>query len=84
MGKKRDTVTYDLKDGKKIVYRGTTNDPDRREREHSGEGKKFTKMTVTSRKMTEEGAKNKEADNLETYRKGHEGKNPKYNKDSDG
>ena len=84
MAKKRDTVTYELKDGNKVVYRGTTNDPEKRESEHKSSGKRFTKMTITSRKMTEEGAKKKEAESLEKYRKSHGGKNPKYNKDSDG
>ena len=31
----RDSVTYDLKQGRRVVYRGTTNDPDRREQEHN-------------------------------------------------
>ena len=39
---------------------------------------------VTSRKMTEEGAKVKESKALKTYRNDHGGKNPKYNKDTDG
>lgn len=84
MGKKRDTVTYDLKDGNKIVYRGTTNDPNAREQAHRSDGKKFTKLVVTSRKMAEEGARIKESKALKTYRKDHGGKNPKYNKDTDG
>ena len=84
MSKKRDTVTYDLKDGNKIVYRGTTDDPERRAEEHKASGKKFSNLKVTSRKMTEEGAKKKEVDALKRYRDGHGGKNPKYNKDSDG
>ena len=84
MGKKRDTVTYDLKDGNKIVYRGTTNDPKAREQTHRSDGKKFTKLVVTSRKMTEESARIKESKALKTYRKDHGRKNPKYNKDTDG
>ena len=80
----RDTVTYDLKQGGKIVYRGTTDDPDRREQEHRDDGKRFSKLTVTSRKMTEDGAQKKESESLETYRQGHSGKNPLYNKDDDG
>jgi len=47
----RDTVTYDLKDGHRVVYRGTTDDPERREREHHAEGKRFTRMTITSAKL---------------------------------
>ena len=84
MTKVYDTVTYRLYDGNEIVYIGTTNDTERREKEHKKEGKQFTKLETTSRKMTEEGAKEKEAEDLAQYRKTHEGRNPKYNKDSDG
>ena len=83
MPKKQDTVTYELKQGNKVVYVGTTNDPERREQEHSEDGKKFGHMNITSRRMTEEGAKKKETERIETYRK-NQGENPKYNKDSDG
>ena len=84
MSNKRETVTYDLIKDRKVVYRGTTNDPVRREAEHQEDGKRFSSMRVTSRHMTEKGAKQKESENLERYRSGHGGKNPKYNKDSDG
>lgn len=84
MAKKRDTVTYDLKQGRKVVYKGTTNNPEKREIEHRQKGKKFSRLLVTSRMMTREGAKKREADALKTYRRNHGGKNPKYNKDSDG
>ena len=84
MSSKRNTVTYDLIKDRKIVYRGTTNDPARREEEHQDAGKRFDSMRITSRRMTEEGAKRKEAENLDRYRRGHNGKNPRYNKDSDG
>ena len=82
--KPRDTVTYDLKQGKKVVYRGTTNNPEQREEQHRDEDKRFTKLTVTSRKMTDDGAKQKETEALKKYRDSHSGKNPKYNKDDDG
>ncbi|MFD2177757.1 MULTISPECIES: GIY-YIG nuclease family protein [Veronia] len=84
MTKKRDTVTYELKKGNKVVYVGTTNNPDRRAKEHKSDGKDFSKMEITSRKMTEDGAMKKEADRLKTYRKNHKNKNPQYNKDNDG
>ena len=79
-----DTVTYRLRDGNEIVYIGTTNDPVRRLQEHQSEGKQFTKLEVTSRKMTEKGAEEKEAGDLAQYRKNHGGRNPKYNKKNDG
>lgn len=80
----RDTVTYDLMDGQEVVYRGTTNDPERREREHREQGKEFDQLVVTSRRMTSDGAKRKEAEALARYREGHGGRSPRYNKDTDG
>lgn len=80
----RNTVTYELKNRNEVLYVGTTNDPERRMAEHQAAGKKFSKMTITSRKMTEQGAKKKEAQRLETYRQNHNQRNPKYNKDTDG
>ena len=43
----RDTVTYELKQGNKVVYVGTTNNPDRRQQEHDKSGKNFSKMNIT-------------------------------------
>lgn len=83
MAKKRKTVTYRLKDGHQTVYIGTTNNPERRQEEHRDAGKRFTRMESTSRRMTEAGATKKEAEQLKNYRSNH-GKNPRYNKDSDG
>jgi len=74
----RDTVTYDLKVGHRVVYLGTTDDPDRRAREHLADGKRFTRMTVTSVRLTEESAKAREAEALARYRRGHGGRDPKY------
>ena len=79
MAKARDTVTYSLNDGRRKVYIGTTDNPERRVSEHAAEGKRFTRMDVTSRRMTEEGAKRKEADQLAAYRRSHKGRNPQYN-----
>ena len=84
MGKQRNTQTYSLFDGNKKVYIGTTNDLERREQEHNNEGKQFTRIEITSRQMTEAGAKQRETEQLEVYRRGHKGNNPKYNEDSDG
>ena len=83
MATQRDTVTYELKDGNRVVYVGTTNDPERREAEHKNNGKEFTNMTITSVKMSDDSAKKRESERLATYRR-NQGKNPKYNKDSDG
>ena len=84
MGTNRDTVTYDLIHHRKIVSRGTTHDPETREEQHKNEGEVFDTLRITSRRMTEEGANEKEAEALETYRSSHSGKNPRYNKNTDG
>ena len=80
----RKHVTYDLKRGNEVVYRGSTTDPARRQQEHRKEGKQFSKLVQTSRRMTEAGAKRKEAEALSRYRRGHGGRNPKYNDTRDG
>ena len=84
MGKDRDTVTYSLYEGRKKVYIGVTDNPDRRVREHEAEGKRFTRMEVSSRRMTKEGAQQKEAKQLDSYRGAHGGRNPRYNETKEG
>jgi len=79
----REYSKYILRNGKKIVYVGITNDPDRRMQEHS-QDKNFTTMQVVGRKTTQDGAKNWETSRLATYRKNHKGTNPRYNTKRDG
>lgn len=81
---KRDTYNYNLKDGKKVVYKGTTNDLEKRKNEHKESGKRFTHIQKVGRSKTEEGAKKEEAEQLKTYRQNNNGENPKYNKDNNG
>jgi predicted GIY-YIG superfamily endonuclease len=80
----QDTCVYELYDKNRKVYCGTTNDLSRREDEHRADGKKFTRVKKVSINMTAESAKKRESEKLEAYRKNHRGKNPRYNKDSDG
>lgn len=82
--KKRDTLNYNLKQGKKIVYKGTTNDLERRKQEHKSEGKKFTTIQKVGRLKTEKNAKQEETRQLASYRKNNRGQNPKYNKAKNG
>lgn len=83
MANERDTYVYRLKQGRKVVYIGTSKNPDRRESEHAA-NKQFDSMVVARYPRTAKGAKQEEARQLATYRKGHEGQNPFYNKDCDG
>lgn len=82
MAKKRNHYRYELKQGRKVVYRGITDNPDRREGEHRDEGKRFSHMHVVRRPVTKEAAEEWEEENLKSYRKSHRGKNPRYNETS--
>jgi predicted GIY-YIG superfamily endonuclease len=82
--KPRNTRNYTLYDGNTKVYIGTTKDLDRRAAEHTRDGKQFTRMVTEGRAKTEGGARRREAEALETYRRGHRGRNPRYNQRDDG
>ncbi|MBA7657666.1 hypothetical protein ES703_65606 [subsurface metagenome] len=79
MTKKRNHYRYILKKGRKKVYIGITKDPERREEEHKQEGKDFSHMEIIKPKVSKETVEQWEENSLKTYRKGHQGKNPKYN-----
>jgi len=80
MTKKRDHYRYELRDNRKFVYAGITDDPSRREMEHESERKRFTSMHVVGPAVTKESAEQWEEERLEQYRRSHGGKNPRYNK----
>ena len=85
--KPRNTVTYDLVrgQGNRVVYRGrTSQDIDDRAAQHRSDGKDFDRIVPTSRRMTDEGAKRREAESLERYRRSHGGRNPRYNETDHG
>lgn len=84
MAKKREIFNYNLKEGKKVVYKGITNDLDKRARQHEADGKDFTHIQKVGRLKTEAGASKEEAAQLATYRKNNNGNNPKYNKTNNG
>ncbi len=81
---RRKSQTYALYKGREKVYIGEAGNPEQRAEQHRDEGKRFDRVETTSRQMLKENAQNREADQLATYRRGHGGKNPKYNKDDDG
>ena len=83
MGKQK-SRTYSLYKGRQKVYIGESADPERRAEQHRDEGKNFDRIDVTSRPMLKDNAQTREAEQLETYRRGHGGKNPKYNETDDG
>lgn len=80
----RDTYKYELRQGNKIVYVGTTNDMNRREAEHRAEGMNFTSMNQVGRRTTPEAAGEWEADRIATYKGNHNGQRPMYNKNDSG
>lgn len=80
MAKKRDTYRYTLWDRGKKVYIGITDDPARREQEHRAEGWRFTSMRREGPALSRPAALEWEQKALEGYRRGHRGRNPRYNK----
>jgi len=80
----RDYYNYELKRGATVVYRGQTNDPQRRQVEHLRDGKDFTHMRVLGNAKTRQGALNQERKDLATYRRSHNGENPEYNQTDHG
>ncbi|MBM3141732.1 MAG: hypothetical protein FJ005_01610 [Chloroflexi bacterium] len=78
MGAKRDTHVYSLYNGRKKVYIGITEDLETREAAHT-QDKKFTRMQVEGPAISRETALNQEQEALKQYRRGHDGKLPKYN-----
>jgi len=79
MAQKRNYFRYELKKGNNVLYRGITNNPERRELEHKDEGKRFSHMNVVGPAVTQKSAEIWEEESLEQFRNSHEGKNPKYN-----
>ena len=77
------SFTYKLVKRGKAKYIGTTNNPYRRNKEHSKSGKDYDHMVVTSPRVSKAEAERREARNLKSYRKA-KGRNPKYNKTSSG
>ena len=80
----REYYNYELKKHSTVVYRGQTKDPHGRKSAHIRDGKQFTHMVVKGNAKTRQGALKAEKKSLQTYRKSHGGKNPKYNKTNHG
>ena len=77
---KRDYSRYELFEGRKKVYIGITNDMERRQQEHSDEGKKFDSIRPVGPRVTEDSARKWEQERIEGYRRNHGDRGPRYNK----
>jgi predicted GIY-YIG superfamily endonuclease len=82
--KKRDTYNYNLKEGRKVVYKGITSDLDKRIEQHETAGKKFTHIEIVGRAKLRQNASKEETRQLAVYRKNNGGTNPKYNRTKNG
>lgn len=78
--KARDTYRYVLRDARRIVQYGITDDPDARASEHEQGGKRFTSMTVVGPAVTRDSALDWERERIEVYQQSHIGRMPRYNK----
>ncbi len=66
------------------MYVGITTNPERRVKEHQADGKKFTKLAIIGGISTRKGAGKWEEERIETYKRNHHGKRPKYNQNDSG
>ncbi len=69
-----------LRDGRDVVQYGISCDPEARGEEHLDGGKRFTSLTVVGPAVTRDTALDWERDRIETYRRSHQGRMPRYNK----
>lgn len=76
---RRTTHNYDLKQGKKTVYKGISKNPESRANAHKRSGKRFSHVFVYP-KVSRSTAVKRERKGIETYKRNHRGKKPKYNK----
>jgi len=76
---RRNHWPYALKQGRKTVYIGETNDLEARAEEHQSDGKRFTRLEPLGRAMTKDSALRREEEALRAYRSRHHGRNPRYN-----
>ena len=77
---KRNHYRYKLNHGRKVVYYGITNDPQRRESEHEMEGKRFDNMIIVGSAVKKDTALNWEQNKVASYKRNHCGRKPRYNK----
>ena len=57
MGKPRNWYTYEFKRGNKIIHRGITQDPERREQEHKRNINSKGHIRIVGNTKTEDGAR---------------------------
>ena len=74
-----DKKIYMLKDKGEVVYIGLTSDPKARALQHQLEGKSFTRLEVVSGVLSENEAREREAELISSYMKLHNGNCPMYN-----
>lgn len=81
----RNTFLYRLTgEHGETLYIGTTNDPERREQEHRNKGWRFRSLETQSCALSKESAATREQEAIATYKRNHDGKRPKYNKNDSG
>ncbi|RLF27222.1 MAG: hypothetical protein DRN05_05955 [Thermoplasmata archaeon] len=73
---------YILRDKGKIVYFGITSRefPESRIQQHADDGKRFTTVNIIKPRVTEAGARKWERDKIESYKRSHRGRPPRYNR----
>ena len=76
---KKNTVKYPLRRDRKVVYKGKTNNPEKRAKEHTQQGKRFT-ISTTSFEVCRNTTSKREKSGIDIDKKSNRGKRPRYNK----
>lgn len=76
----RDVYRYEMKMGRRVVFIGYAKEMREQGENHVKAGHKFTHINVLPPRVTEKTAKRWMEKRLRTYRKGHSGINPEYNR----
>ncbi len=68
---KRNYYRYNLKEGRKIVYKGITKNREQRLEQHKDNGKRFTNMQIVGPQVRKNTAERWEEESLRQYRYHH-------------
>ena len=77
---KQDHWNYTLRNRRNVVKHGITTNPEGRAIQMENAGLEFTSMTIDPVAVSKETALKREKERVETHKRSHKGKKPRYNK----
>lgn len=77
---KQNYYNYTLRDSRRVVKHGITNNPYRRTVEMENQKRRFTSLIINPVAVSEGTARKREAERIKTFQRSHKGRKPRYNK----